>query len=368
MGDVPAKETLPEFTFNHIDIRDPESSRRPYEKYQCQAIVAAILAAPISGALKLPGLEETYEVRWGTEAIKGWKRSTDIKTGIYQENVKNGNKRLVEVNELDMWLEAHDKALSAVTASQTKTCRYGGMCTNFSEAHRKEFQHPASCAISGKPRPDRKVTLVYSQIFSTGVATAYHTSIVVEDPPRKPMELSFSMHGISVCAVEDGKLPSSHRCDGYSNTKQKDFGVTQETGKALYDALKNHFKPNTYDLLNKNCNSFSDLALYFLIQHRLPGRYRTLERLGSMMPSLIEKVTGGGYEKNPAADSFDPEDIMKELDRIPDAASSAGAKTSRCVIPSCGRCTAPGYETCCRTCLGSNGASHGPRCDAFNLK
>lgn len=35
----------------------------------------------------------------------------------------------------------------------------------------------------------------------------------------------------------------------------------------------------TYDVFYKNCNTFTDAALYFLTKTRMPGRYNRLERL-----------------------------------------------------------------------------------------
>jgi len=77
--------------------------------------------------------------------------------------------------------------------------------------------------------------------------------------------------------------------------------------------LEPHFEAGTYDLLRKNCNTFSDCALYFLIQRRLHSRYVKLERLGSMLPAVVQLVSGGIYERNPLADDFCTEKLIRSI-------------------------------------------------------
>merc|ERR1712187_227734 len=67
----------------------------------------------------------------------------------------------------------------------------------------------------------------------------------------------------------------------------------------------------TYDLLQKNCNSFSDCALFFLLGKRLDTKYRSLEKRGKSFPSVMKSM---GYEKNDKADGFDVEEVILGLD------------------------------------------------------
>merc|ERR1719510_412125 len=71
--------------------------------------------------------------------------------------------------------------------------------------------------------------------------------------------------------------------------------------------LRPHFLPGTYDLLRKNCNSFSDCALFVLLGRRLDEKYRSLEKIGAEWDKhmgLIQNFTGGNYKPNPQADGF----------------------------------------------------------------
>merc|ERR1712032_374276 len=88
------------------------------------------------------------------------------------------------------------------------------------------------------------------------------------------------------------------------------------SGKQMLKALKPHFKVDTYDLLRKNCNSFSDCALFYLLDVRLEPKYRDLEKLGAAAEKntgLVQSVTGGEYQPNPSADGFDLEKLMKKI-------------------------------------------------------
>ena len=90
-----------DFAFNHIA---PNGAREPYTLAQSGAIARAILQAPRGGKLKLPGLEDRFEVRWGKKA-RSWKTAlcSPAVTCIYQVNISWGpgraNTRDVEIVE-----------------------------------------------------------------------------------------------------------------------------------------------------------------------------------------------------------------------------------------------------------------------------
>ena len=94
-------------------------------------------------------------------------------------------------------------------------------------------------------------------------------------------------------------------------------GLTPYTGAELVKALGHHFKEGSYDLLRKNCNSFSDCALWFLLERRLDVSYRGLEQVGAVADSnagLVQYLSGSRYMPNPAADSFDLERTVCMVD------------------------------------------------------
>jgi hypothetical protein len=144
-------------------------------------------------------------------------------------------------------------------------------------------------------------------------ATAYHSSIVVNGD-----EYSFSDGGIFF-----GQNLESHRQMGQQQEQKGqpaskpeviDMGFSHYTGSMLKAALERHFLPGTYDFLRKNCNSFADCALFYLLQKRIDKKYRALDRLGASNPGMIAAVSGGQYTPNPKADGFDVDKLCAELD------------------------------------------------------
>lgn len=140
------------------------------------------------------------------------------------------------------------------------------------------------------------------------LASAYHTSLMVEGE-----ECFFSDSGICY----NNKLISHQG----KPTEKTECGRTDYSGRELWCALEAHFRPGTYDLVRKNCNAFSDAALFFLIGSRLDGKYSTLDRLGKSSLEMVSRVTRGMYVPNPAADDFDVEDVIDAVTR-----ASSGSK------------------------------------------
>jgi len=137
---------------------------------------------------------------------------------------------------------------------------------------------------------------------------AYHTSVKVDD-----LEYSFSGDGI----VIGRGLPSHVRMADKPQVLY--MGLTRISGEDLKEQLGRFFKRGTYDLLRKNCNSFTDCALFFLLDSRLDPGYRGLEQLGHMadrQAGIVQAITEGGYRPNPNADKFSVEFTISEIDKI----------------------------------------------------
>eukprot|EP00418_Pyrodinium_bahamense_P080007 CAMPEP_0179060558 /NCGR_PEP_ID=MMETSP0796-20121207/25928_1 /TAXON_ID=73915 /ORGANISM="Pyrodinium bahamense, Strain pbaha01" /LENGTH=176 /DNA_ID=CAMNT_0020757345 /DNA_START=118 /DNA_END=648 /DNA_ORIENTATION=+ len=125
---------------------------------------------------------------------------------------------------------------------------------------------------------------------------AYHTSIVVAD-----MEFAFSSKGI-----EARNGIQSHNAFR-DNPTITELGFTSMSRTAMVQTLRPYFLPGSYDLLRKNCNSFTDCALFYLTGKRLDQKYRALEKIGALMDSYggaISALSGGKYKPNPQADTF----------------------------------------------------------------
>merc|ERR1719330_658886 len=75
------------------------------------------------------------------------------------------------------------------------------------------------------------------------------------------------------------------------------LGVTRRTKAQIRNFIGDHFRPGTYDLCQKNCNSWTDAALYFLLQKRLPSEYRFAEQVGSgMSPSAAACCSSSEFD------------------------------------------------------------------------
>jgi len=158
---------------------------------------------------------------------------------------------------------------------------------------------PAGRAVAGPDEDEdgcpgtNHVELAASELFTVpGFATAYHTSVIVNDE-----EFFFSDSGIlwdRVLTSHQGK-PS----------EIVDLGYSRHNGLQLLCVLQPYFAPSSYDLVRKNCNSFSDCALHFLLRKRLDKKYSALERLGQRASmTLLQRVTKGMYIPNQVAANF----------------------------------------------------------------
>merc|ERR1711924_94711 len=79
-------------------------------------------------------------------------------------------------------------------------------------------------------------------------------------------------------------IPPSHF--GKDRSVVFEVGQTQKTGDDLSEVLKPYFQQDSYDLVCKNCNSFTDCALAFLLSRRLPKKYSMTESLGKDLPRI----------------------------------------------------------------------------------
>mmetsp|Transcript_3205 Transcript_3205/g.8374 ORF Transcript_3205/g.8374 Transcript_3205/m.8374 type:complete len:195 (-) Transcript_3205:627-1211(-) len=151
-----------------------------------------------------------------------------------------------------------------------------------------------------------------------GMPAAYHTSISIDD-----VEYTFSRLGVTI-----GRNWGSHRCIGGKGSLGGpgvvlDCGTTSFSGRDMLKALRPHFQEGTYDLLKKNCNSFSDCALYFLLGRRLDGKYAALEQFAASADKSIGLVQFvSRYSPNPKAEGFQ---VGQILARIPGRRSTDSA-------------------------------------------
>lgn len=162
------------------------------------------------------------------------------------------------------------------------------------------------CRIAWKSRPARRVEMVYTQ-FGPGLPgiKAYHTSIIIDG-----REYSFGNTGL-----EEAPPMTSHK----HLTRASDIlplGHTTLAGEEMVMALHQFFGLGTYDMLRKNCNTFSDCAMFFLLGIRLNPGFCELERVGYVAErafNLMQAITGGSYRPNPAVRDFDVEKLIARI-------------------------------------------------------
>merc|ERR1712107_133842 len=94
-------------------------------------------------------------------------------------------------------------------------------------------------------------------------------------------------------------------------------GYSRNSGHQMVMALRNEFSPGTYDLLRKNCNTFSDCALFYLVGQRMQDEHRALEKLGNTLNKYTNIVSSifSGYEPNPKADNFQTMGVIDHIQK-----------------------------------------------------
>jgi len=124
--------------------------------------------------------------------------------------------------------------------------------------------------VKGNTREDGPylVRLLASPTGPSGMTgfRAWHTSIEIQGK-----EYYFDGTG-----VETSARRRSHNGDPFLDLE---IGWTYRTAQNLLTDLDHHFSKG-YNLLGKNCNSFSDCALFYLFQIRLHPEFTILERKG----------------------------------------------------------------------------------------
>jgi len=170
--------------------------------------------------------------------------------------------------------------------------------------------------LKGTNRVEFAVSLLFSL---PGLASAYHTSVLVNGE-----EFFFSDSGIF-----SNRALTSHNAEP---SELVYVGLSSRTGAHLLDALNSHFRSGSYDLIRKNCNSFSDCALYFLLEKRLPSRYSAMEGLGQRASfDLLQRFTKGAYVPNQVSESFSADEVIRAL---ADWSPTAVSPTSSSSFPS----------------------------------
>lgn len=143
----------------------------------------------------------------------------------------------------------------------------------------------------------REVQVAVTEIFCILGVPAYHSSVIMDgreyyfDAEGITSAPPFWSHGgprnLDECAEAS---PSSGQCFAMCKTQclaappnlrtqVVKMGKTCEASSDLVRALSPFFEPGSYDVMHKNCNAFSDVALSFLTRRRLDPQYTRMERM-----------------------------------------------------------------------------------------
>jgi len=155
---------------------------------------------------------------------------------------------------------------------------------------------------------------------------AYHTSVLINDK-----EYAFGGRGILRSAGPQSHLLES---DGLCRTALLDFGMTDVSLTDFERQMAPIFRKGTYDVLRKNCNSFTSCAVFLLTGQQLDTSYSYVESLGCWLDSLglVRVLSGGKYVPNERAEDFDKDRVVRQLRRPSSlgATSSDGTPTRGC--------------------------------------
>uniref|UniRef100_A0A7S4S5F0 PPPDE domain-containing protein n=1 Tax=Alexandrium monilatum TaxID=311494 RepID=A0A7S4S5F0_9DINO len=189
------------------------------------------------------------------------------------------------------------------------------------------------------------VQVAATEILRVAGVPAYHTSVILGS-----REYYFDCQGIlSAPALWSHFLGRSKRPRDF-RTEVINCGPGLHSGLQLMQALHSFFEKGSYDVLRKNCNVFTDAALYFLARRRLDGRFSRMERLlvatrpfSTEVLNLIlmadpPKATSGSappgrlwpgpYSVNPRAEDFLVERVIAACDVMNAGEASASGTTA----------------------------------------
>lgn len=165
-----------------------------------------------------------------------------------------------------------------------------------------------------------KIQLAVSPLGGIPGFMAYHTSIVIEREEFyfSPLGLvrnyglqSHARNGAKgeLATAMANKFPGHH-----GSLRVIEVGTSAKCPEVVYSVLAPLFSPGSYDMLLKNCNAFTDVALYYLLGQRLHAKYNAIEKIGANNIKWLESLTGGAYLPNPRAANFDVEELLRTLE------------------------------------------------------
>mmetsp|Transcript_38800 Transcript_38800/g.98486 ORF Transcript_38800/g.98486 Transcript_38800/m.98486 type:complete len:240 (+) Transcript_38800:49-768(+) len=192
----------------------------------------------------------------------------------------------------------------------------------------------ASNATGLSHKGAHEVRVASTEILKVAGLSGFHTSIIVDD-----REFFFDREGIMSAPPLWSHLAGRAKRTEAARTEISDIGRSSMGGRALVQALQPFFEKGSYDIFFKNCNAFTDVALFFMTRQRLDCRFTRIERfimatnpvstslLNRLFRAFIENNTGQAvevdvYTTNPEAQVFNVDDVIAGIDASAESESS----------------------------------------------
>jgi len=197
----------------------------------------------------------------------------------------------------------------------------------------------SSSAGPAEKTGQHEVRVACTEILKVAGLSGFHTSIIVDD-----REFFFDREGIMTATPLWSHLAGRAKPSDGPTTEIIDVGKSFFGGRELVLALQPFFERGTYDIFFKNCNTFTDLALYYLTRGRLESRFTRIERLiaatdpvstsllNRLFRAFIESNTGQTvevdvYSTNPAAKDFSVNAVIASIDAGGESDSSSSSES-----------------------------------------
>lgn len=206
------------------------------------------------------------------------------------------------------------------------------------------------------------VRLAVTEILTVAGVTAYHSSVIVDN-----REYYFDSMGVMIAPPLWTHLVGQAKRPGNMKTEVIEIGRSPKGGKAMLQFLRPFFERGSYDILYKNCNSFTDCVLYFLTRTRLDSKYTRMERfmmatnpvstslMNRIFRSYVESNTGKScevdmYVMNPESEGFAISDVIACINELDEASDESDVSVTdvSCFARSNARCCTRETPLCTR--------------------
>eukprot|EP00931_Biecheleriopsis_adriatica_P102549 TRINITY_DN77501_c0_g1_i1.p1 TRINITY_DN77501_c0_g1~~TRINITY_DN77501_c0_g1_i1.p1 ORF type:complete len:256 (-),score=48.97 TRINITY_DN77501_c0_g1_i1:90-794(-) len=184
----------------------------------------------------------------------------------------------------------------------------------------------AAAAASEENAASHEVRLAATEIINIAGMQGYHTSVIVDN-----CEYFFDSVGILEASPMWSHMVNEAQNPDGKKTDVTFIGYSHLTGREMVQILLPYFAKGSYDVFYKNCNTFSDAALYCLTKSRIVGKYNRIERLvtatnpvsisllNRLFKAMVEHANGTTlqgdvYVTNPEAADFSVDEVIASLE------------------------------------------------------